>query len=613
MKSLKALSSQISDKIKMSIRLKILVIFVMFAILPLGILGIISYNSYSSTIQETESRYTSEIANQLNRNLELLFSNINTILDAGEESLVFNYLDETDPDLKYEYAKELGTFFNLYRNIYNENAVLDINIIGINGRGISSRKGVYDYTYDLRENRLFQTALSNPLKPHIFVEDTVHSRRLRRIDSRGMISVAKVIRREVTREVKGLILVDMERKVIENICSNIKIGDTGKFIVADQDGNFVYYPRFQLKEHVVKTQVVSETDKSNEGYFTKRIDKEKYFIVYNKLDLSDWKIIGIVKFNEIMDTALDIRKWTIILEVFLVAGVILLYMLITRTITDPILDLRGKMEMAEAGDFNVKAAYKYNDEFSSLSKGFNRMIINISELMNKNAMQQENLKKLEFKALQAQINPHFLYNTLDAIVWTAEADKKEEVVNIAQNLSNFFRAVLSKGKEWILVHEEILHVESYLSIQKVRYRDILEYEIDIDPEIMNYSILKLVIQPLVENALYHGLKNKRGGGKIKVAGRKYEDNKIQLEVTDNGIGMTKEKLSQLEKEISQEEKTFNMNSGFGLLNVNQRIKLYYGSKYGLSIVSEYDKGTTVTVILPIIKQKPTTFAIQNKS
>ncbi len=612
MKLLKTLSSHISKRLDMSIRLKILVIFVMLAILPLGTLGIISYNSYSNTIQETESRYTSEIANQLNRNLGLLFGNMNTILDAGEEPLVINYLDETDPDMKYEYAKELGTLFNLYGNIYNyESAVQDINIIGINGNGISSRKGVYRYTQDLRDNHVFETALTNPLKPHIFVENTVHTQMLRRIDSSDMISVAKVIRREVTREVKGLILVDMERKVIENICSNIKIGETGKFIVADQDGNFVYYPRFQLKEHVVKKQVVDEIDKSNDGYFIKKMDNVRYFIVYNRLDLLNWKIIGIVQLNEIMSTALEIRKWTIILELFLIAGVILLYMLITRTMTYPIQDLCKKMEMAEAGNLKVKATYEHNDEISSLSKGFNRMISNIKELMNKNARQQENLKKLEFKALQAQINPHFLYNTLDAIVWTAEADKKEEVVNIAKNLSNFFRAVLSKGKEWILVHEEILHVESYLSIQKVRYRDILEYEIDIEPEIMNYSVLKLVIQPLVENALYHGLKNKRGGGQIMVTGRKTGKDRLLFEVTDNGIGMTEEKLSELIREIIQEE-AVNIHSGFGLLNVNQRIKLYYGRQYGLSITSKYNEGTTVGIVLPIIKKRPKTF-IQSKS
>jgi two-component system, sensor histidine kinase YesM len=539
---LKALTARILRKLNMSIRLKILVIFVFSAILPLGNFGLISYNSYFNTIQETVSSNSSELANQLNRNLELFFNNINTILDSGNETLVINYLDETDPDAKYAYAKEIGVRFGLYKAIFDyESIVQDTNIIGLSSNAISSRKGVYYYPSDLTQNSIFQKALADPEKPHVFAEDTAHTEALRRIDEKDVISVAKIIRRQLTREVKGLMIVDIQRKAIEDICSNIKLGETGNFIVVDQNNHFIYYPEFQInRKHTVQREILNKINGIEEGYFIENINGEKHFVVYNNLVLFDWKIVGIVKLSEIMGTAIEIRKWTIIIELLLVAGVFMLFLLITKTMTWPIRDLRTQMKMAEAGNLDVEATFKYNDELSELSKGFNLMITNIRELMDKNTQQQENLKKLEFKALQAQINPHFLYNTLDAIVWTAEADKKEEVIRLAKHLSTFFRVALSKGKEWVLVEEELLHVKSYLSIQQVRYRDILKYRIDVEEEIRNASILKLILQPLVENALYHGIKNKRGGGEIYVKGKK-DGKQLVFEVSDTGIGMSEEK------------------------------------------------------------------------
>jgi hypothetical protein len=222
---LKALTARILRKLNMSIRLKILVIFVLAAILPLGILGLISYNSYFNTIQETVSSNSAVLASQLNKNLELFFNNINTILDSGSEPLVINYLDETDPDAKYKYASEIGVRFGLYKSIYDYESILqDTNIIGLSSSAISSRKGVYYYPSDLTQNSIFQKVLSDPEKPHVFTEDTVYTEVLRRVDEKNVISVAKIIRRRLTREVKGLIIVDIQRKAIEDICSNIKLG-----------------------------------------------------------------------------------------------------------------------------------------------------------------------------------------------------------------------------------------------------------------------------------------------------------------------------------------------------------------------------------------------------
>jgi two-component system, sensor histidine kinase YesM len=239
------------------------------------------------------------------------------------------------------------------------------------------------------------------------------------------------------------------------------------------------------------------------------------------------------------------------------------------------------------------------DEISELGMSFNIMIGRIRELLDSKIREQENLKKSELRVLQAQINPHFLYNTLDTIVWMAEANKTDQVIEIVRALSSFFRISLSKGKDWIPIQQEIEHVRSYLTIQKMRYRDILDFEIDVDQDVMDGTILKLTLQPLVENALYHGIKSKRNGGLISVRARRAEPNLILLEVEDDGVGLTPYKLAQIQASLEDDSSEITLKeSGFGLENVNKRIQLYYGREYGITIHSQYQSGTRVTLAIP---------------
>jgi two-component system sensor histidine kinase YesM len=228
------------------------------------------------------------------------------------------------------------------------------------------------------------------------------------------------------------------------------------------------------------------------------------------------------------------------------------------------------------------------------------MVGKIKELLDAKIEEHENLKKAELRALQAQINPHFLYNTLDTIIWMAEAKRMDQVVELVRVLSRFFRITLSKGKDWITVRDEIEHIESYLAIQKMRYRDILDYRVDVPDEMRDSQMLKLTLQPLVENALYHGIKNKRNGGSIIVRGLRLDGDLLQIQVEDNGIGMTQEQLMQIHTLLSAEaDRAVVAESGYGINNVNQRIKLYYGQEYGLTIESEYLHGTRVSLVIPL--------------
>ena len=249
------------------------------------------------------------------------------------------------------------------------------------------------------------------------------------------------------------------------------------------------------------------------------------------------------------------------------------------------------------GSLDAKIADTDVTELRNLTFQINTMADRLQDMMTKSNQDARNLRKAELRTLQAQINPHFLYNTLDAIVWKAEAGEKEEVIQLTSALSDFFRISLSSGADWIPISQEKKHIEGYLKIQQTRYRDIMDYEIDIPDEIGEYYVLKLLLQPLVENALYHGIKIKRGGGTIRVTGR-LEDGFLFFSVTDTGLGMSPEQLQELKDRMKKGQPTVSEGSGgFGLVNVNMRIRLYYNVTDDLTIESGAD-GTSVSFKVP---------------
>ena len=307
------------------------------------------------------------------------------------------------------------------------------------------------------------------------------------------------------------------------------------------------------------------------------------------------------KYNE---TQSSFSRWVLISTIVL-AFVILISILLARAISNsiyvPIKKLQDVTATLTHDDLKPLQNSSNADELTELGLSFNIMSGRIRELLDDKVKEQENLKKSEMRVLQAQINPHFLYNTLDTIIWLAETNQTGLVVDLVRALSNFFRVSLSRGKDWIKISDEIEHVRSYLTIQKVRYRDILDFQIDVEDAILDCSILKLSLQPLVENALYHGIKNIRGGGKISVRGWQAEAGSVIFEVADTGIGVLPEKLGQIQKALKNENESVEIGeNGYGIFNVHKRIELYYGKQYGLTIDSKYRQGTLVRMRLPYL-------------
>lgn len=271
---------------------------------------------------------------------------------------------------------------------------------------------------------------------------------------------------------------------------------------------------------------------------------------------------------------------------------------IPLSISKPVTELTQVADQVSNGDLSVRAnpeAYQ-GGEAVVLGRSLNSMIDKVNSLLQTVTEEQISLRNAELALLQAQINPHFLYNTLDAIVWLAEAGQNKQVVTMVESLSEFFRTSLSQGKDVVLLSEDITHATSYLKIQKMRYQDILSYDIDVSKEVLRASIPKITIQPIVENALYHGIKNKRGGGTIRI--RAFEEKETcVIEISDDGIGMDAKRLEAVQRGMMSSKP--GESDIYGLFNVNERIRLKFGERYGLSIQSEYEKGTTVRITLPL--------------
>lgn len=337
-----------------------------------------------------------------------------------------------------------------------------------------------------------------------------------------------------------------------------------------------------------------------------RLDKDIYVITdLIEETMSDY-IYSETKNLEAMRKKLDAQIQQVIALCIVISAYIIVFLMVSFTsfgkkITKPIEELCAYTMEIASGSLKVSAPKSNIEEIQTLSDQYDHMVIRIGELIDHVRQEQELKRKTELKLLQAQINPHFLYNTLDTIVWLAEGKRHQDVVDMITALSSFLRMGLNNGRDFITIRGEAEHVNSYLQIQHFRYEDILDYEIDFEEGIMDFSVMKLTLQPIVENALYHGIKNCRKKGFLKISGWQ-EEKDIFLRVEDNGIGMKPEALLKMQKLVNRGGEDVDLREGFGIANVAERIRLNFGADYGISVESEYGVGTSVTVRIPAVQR-----------
>lgn len=411
-------------------------------------------------------------------------------------------------------------------------------------------------------------------------------------DYHWVITLSRVVRNPYTHERQGVLFMDLNYEVISDLCEKNAAGERGYVFIVDEDGNIVYHPNQQLFYGDPEMENMEQVLACKEGFFvTDERDRRLYTMSVSRE--TGWIVVGVSYMEEWLWQRRQISYIFCMTAGILTAVSVWLSDILANKITRPILRLEKSMREVERGNFrNASVEVHEDNEIGSLERSFNIMTEEIQNLMEQNINEQREKRKSELKALQAQINPHFLYNTLESIIWMAESGQNEEVVEMTSSLARMMRQSFNK-EEFISLERELWHVKSYLTIQKMRYRDKLNFSVDLEEGLRCRPILKLVVQPLAENAIYHGIRYKEGMGMIRI--RAFDDtDAICITIEDNGAGMDEDKLAHI---FDTHKVNYNSN-GVGVYNVQQRLKLCYGSAYGLTYESALGVGTCVTLRIP---------------
>lgn len=562
-----------------SLRTKLLIMFLFLTVLPLILVGIISYiKSYNIVAQKSYSLAQIQVG-QLSREFDVVFQDIKRFTEIGKKDSTVQFL--IDKQNTAEESKSILGMIRLYRESYQySDSIMNIKIISTDGKAVSEDRGVHLLDKEAISKPPFVSLLDDPTKTII---EPIYK------NSNPVLSLTSTIVSDRSKEVIGFINILVKSSVFKNILNEAALNSSGTFHIKSETGKLLF-SNPQFANVPVSTQMIG----NKSGFLTQGTT----FIVYETSSLTGWKVIRYVPLTEITKEAHEIRSLIVLTVGSLVILTIGLYFFITSKLILPLRMLKEKMKQASLGDLEVKIVNKGTDEITDLSDNFNSMIMKIKALLTKSVNEQKQLKIAELRTMQAQINPHFLYNSLETIIWMAEAKKGQEVIEITKALSYFFRITLSKGKDFILLEDEINHVRNYLIIQKMRYQDILDVNFHLNDDILKYKIIKLTLQPIIENAIYHGIKNKRGKGLVRIKGDFTPEGNISIDVIDNGIGMTDDKLREVRQQLSSGLPFEKDQGGFGMVNVHQRIRLQYGPSFGITINSLYGSGTRVSLIIP---------------
>ncbi|WHH60365.1 sensor histidine kinase [Petroclostridium sp. X23] len=395
--------------------------------------------------------------------------------------------------------------------------------------------------------------------------------------------------------VLGVLEVKISQNIFSKLYTYLDYAGVGRFIIVNKQGMIIFPDKDNsFYDNLVKENFVHLTSNHEITGRVYNYQKESFLISSNRFERLGWIIIGIIPLDDLIQDNKKVTNIIYFVGVICILLQLVFSIVMSESISKPITDLCDSMMSAAQGDLEVRVNIVRNDEIGYLSKTFNKMIDQISQLMEQVYIDQKKKRELELLSLQSQINPHFLYNTLESVCSLAQLGRTEDVFSMSKALAMFYRGALSKGRNIIDIREEIKNIQHYLTIQKIRYMNNFDYQIRVEEDILPVKIIKLSIQPLVENAIYHGIKGIRGKGKIWIVGRKKQDT-IIISVIDNGIGLKEDQLHEMLLNINNRLDKHS----FGLRNVDERIKLYFGNKYGLRADSRLGKWTKVDIILPL--------------
>ena len=569
------------------------VIFATVAVLVLSAVVIVtgvSMKFTNTSIFENSSEYTHTIIQQMNQNIDSYIDymeNIAYLISSNEDVQDYLFDEKIDNEGRYRILNQLQTILDSRSDIRN------VGIISKNGRMlINDGSKSVNQDLDLNTQEWYATALEKPNGP---ILTSSHVQHIISGERPWVITLSRGIRdRSGSGEKEGVFFIDLNYSAISELCDQSTVGTKGYAFILDAKGNIVYHPQQQQLYNELQTENISLImDTDEETVLTGTGNDGKLYSI-SRSEKTGWTVVDCTNVKELLSKSRQAQSVYVLTAIILVIVALLFSRFMARSITLPIQKLRDSMKKVQEGDFSVSdVVVDSKNEIGSLTKSFDVMTHRIHELMEQNVHEQEEKRKSELKALQSQINPHFLYNTLDSIIWMAEGKKNEEVVLMTASLARLLRQSISNEDEVVPIANEVEYARGYLTIQKMRYKDKLEFQIEVDSSILYIPLIKLVLQPIIENAIYHGLKYKESKGLLIVKGFMKDGNAV-LQVIDDGVGMDEETLAH----IYDKHKVNYHSNGVGVYNVQKRLKLYYGEDYGITYTSELGKGTTATITIP---------------
>ncbi|WP_342671682.1 sensor histidine kinase [Paenibacillus glacialis] len=572
-----------------SIQVIITISFTMITVIIVLLVSLLLYNKFARSAEDNATLNIQQIIEQVNSHLELYVKGMQDIYEVVEDQI-----GQTDNISNSLLKEQLTTLLHTREDLVSValftpegNMILDVP-------DATMRRNT-----QLKEQSWFLTSLKEPVaisfsQPHI--------QNLYKGQYKWVVSLSRMISYKADGVLKkGILLVDVNFRTIDELSSKVSLGKKGYAYIMDALGNIIYHPQQQLIYAGLKYENIEPVFDYAFGSYIDTSTEEQRYITVRTVKPIGWKIVGVAYPDEIVTTKKDLQVFIFWFLSVVIVVVLLVSIFVSAKISQPIRRLEKAVKLVGQGDFNTPIDVKGAYEVEQLTKRFNFMLHRIRQLMGQIIHEQEAKRKSELDVLQAQINPHFLYNTLNSVTRLAERGKTEEVVTAITSLSKLFRISLSKGMNMIPLAEELEHVRHYLIIQKIRYKSKFNYMMDVQDEALSCITLKLIIQPIVENAIYHGIELMPDEGCIHIS-VKAEEEKVIISVTDNGLGMSSQVMGQL---LSGGVKS-TVGSGVGVKNVHERIQLYCGKAYGLTFKSEVEEGTTVTITLPMIKDQPET-------
>lgn len=602
-------------------RYKLIAIFLLASIIPTFLLGGLINWTVNNIIENQVNGNTLQLIDKVNKTIENYFTDMqnNTYL-IGFDPYVSQFLDNTQegtPGLGAEGRYRIRTFLQGITTLHSE--IAGILLVNNQGDYISNELYAKSAGNLVREPWYKEAAANNGIFKLLGHPRSWGIANHSNYKDSELISAARAIVDPDTREVKGVVLIDLKLRVIAEAIKDVRLGKSGYLMVLDEGGDIIYAPARSLAGFMR----MEWFGKGQSGVTSQTVDNTHVQLIYEKSLFTGWTTVGVFPSHETAVEMQEIRFYLVCFVFFVCMVGLGASSYLSYSITRPIWMLMKLMQKAELGDLTIRYTGKHQDEIGILGRAFNTMMARIHSLMQEVSRKEKQKREAELRSLQAQIKPHFLYNTLDTIHWLAHQRGAAEASEMVESLSKLFRIGLSKGQEMIGLDQELEHVRSYMNIQKTRYQSKLNDAFHIDPAAEGLYVLKLITQPLVENAIYHGIKERRGPGIIHISAV-IERNLLLIEVRDDGMGIKPEKLQELKERLARvadnvlkeaenhlvdqsdggeaavSVEQMISGSGYGLLNVHSRLVLTFGRGFGLDISSEWGKGTVVTVTHPVI-------------